>query len=231
MVTCHHGHIDQNLIHCIVETKSQYCKLQQNVNSCFQQWEFKKSKHDENVVRNEDNWCSVDMLHVPSSSDHVYCNGGSAVLQSALIWFRTCKISVLSEAGDIVPVRPLMQQLCSLYSFLDAQIAPTWADTYWQHSHNGGGTCYPLQLTGTTICSTKETFIQVKYCEYEHSIQHRSWTAEGIGRSCSINAHCTCVWLKERCPTAAWGLSEISWTCDQAPPAASFTRWLPRTRL
>ena len=82
MVTCHHGHIDQNLIHCIVETKSQYCKLQQNVNSCFQQWEFKKSKHDENVVRNEDNWCSVDMLHVPSSSDHVYCSGGSAVLQS-----------------------------------------------------------------------------------------------------------------------------------------------------
>ena len=152
-------------------------------------------------------------------------------VESAVIWFRICKISVLSEAGDIVPVRPVLQQLCSLYSFLDAQIAPTWADTYWQHSHNGGGTCYPLQLSGTTICSTKETFIQVKYCEYEHSIQHRSYTAEGMGRSCSINAQCTCVWLKERCPTAALGLSEISWTCDQAPPAASFTRWLPRTRL
>ena len=51
-------------------------------------------------------------------------------VENAVTWFRICKISVLSEAGDIVPVRPVVQQLCSLYSFLDAQIAPTWADTY-----------------------------------------------------------------------------------------------------
>ena len=174
------------------------------------------------------------MLHVPSSSDHVYCNGGSAVLQSwecsnlvqnlqniSPQWSRGHCASETSAATVVLIVQfPRCSDSPNMgWHILTTQ--PQW----WRH-------LLPITtLRNYNLLNKRDIYPGEKYCEYEHSIQHRSYTAEGMGRSCSINAQCTCVWLEELCPTAAWGLSEISWTCDQAPPAASFTRWLPRTRL